>query len=254
MIRGGPFGRAGTAWIVGVIGVAAVVVFPGLRGGATLPGRAVPAAGETHPEDAPGSDAGLSAAGLAVDRLQLFRTGNGGSRMELDGPQLTAILRHTMPGVLPEGVEDPSVHIVDGQVRVHAHASPALVPGGRYLTEAIAALPETVEVELRGRVENERLQSIAYRVEEIRVEGVALPGPVVALVIGAIQLGDDPRGRGEASGGSPPDAAADGAPGETALRMRWPVDAGVLRVLSDRLVLERAEPLAQQAVDGSGGA
>lgn len=232
-----PFLR--TARLGAGLGVLGMVVLVGLRGYRAPVDAEVQDRPDVHPADAPSADAGPTAAGLMVDRLQLFRTGNGGGRLELDGRELTAILRHAVPGVIPAGVTDPSVRIVDGEVRVHAHVSPTLVPGGGYLTEAFEKLPEWVEVELRGRVETEHLSWIVYRVDDVVVEGVALPRGVVSLVIGAI----------DARGGVPTESP----PGDPVLRMRWPADVGVLSVVSDHIVLERAEPLLQQSVDGSGG-
>lgn len=245
---------ARVVWLLGGAAFVAGAALVARMSDVTVPESMPEARRETHPADAPVFDAGPAAAGMMVDRLQLFRTGNGGSRIELDGPELTSIIRHAVPGVIPAGVTNPSVHIVDGEVRVHAHVSPALVPGGRYLAEAVEALPESVEVELRGRLETERPGSIAYRVKDVLVEGVALPRPVVALVIGAIQPGDGSSEEAPSGEGGDVPVLSEDAARAPVLRMRWPADAGVLRVVSDRVVLERVEPLPGQSVDGSGGA
>lgn len=207
-----------------------------------------------HAEDAPAFDAGPTAAGTMVDRLQRFRSGNGSGRIEIDGPHLTSLVRHAMPALIPDGVTEPSVYVEDGIVRVHVHVSPGVLPGGRHLVDALETLPESVEVELRGRVVNDGVAWLAYRVEEVRVEGVELPAPVVALVLGAIQsLKQAPGAVGSDDGAS--DAGSVGSPpGAPVLRVRWAAELGTVRVLSDRIVLERVEPLPARAVDGSGGA
>ena len=242
------------AWLLMAVAVLAAVVRVGLPGDGASPEADAGVRRGAPPSADAGLDAGPTVAVVMVDRLQLFRTGNAGSRMELDGRQLTALVRHAVPGVIPAGVSSPSVQIVDGRVWVHAKVSPTLVPGGRYLTESLDALPESVEVELRGRLETEHPSSIVYYVDDVLVQGVAFPRAVAALVIGAIQAGEASAGPTPTQTPAGVRAAGEGAGSAPVLRMRWPADAGILRVVSDRVVLERAEPLLEQSVDGSGGA
>lgn len=243
-----------TGWLLGAAGLVAAVAFFVLRAGAPSGGAGPAARSAAHPEDAPGFDAGPTAAGAMVDRLQRFRSGAEGGRIELDGPHLTSLIRHAMPGVIPDGVSEPSVYIVDGVVRVHAHVSPGVLPGGRHLVDALETLPESVDVELRGLIANDGVAWVVYRVDEVLVEGVELPRPVVALVVGAIQNREGAPG-GARSDDDPPGAGStDSAAGEPVLRLRWAAELGIVRVGSDRVVIERVEPLPAQAVDGSGGA
>jgi hypothetical protein len=185
-------------------------------------------------------DAGPAAAVRMVDRLQLFRTGNAGSRLELDAPQLTALLRHAVPGLIPQGVRDPSVSIVDEEIRVRARVEPGALSGGEVLSDVLGALPERVDVELRGTLHRVAPSAVEYRIERATVGAVPLPNAVVAALVRRWPGGRVAPVEGE---GLPP-----------ALRAPWSSSDGHVRVSGGRVVIERPEPMLVQSVDGSGGA
>ncbi len=180
-------------------------------------------------------DAGPEAAVRMVDRIQLFRTGNGGKRLELDGAELTALLRHAVPGMVPEGVHDPSVHIVGDEIRVRARVSPEKVAGREALADVVAALPEVVDVELRGRLVRSP-DAVEFRIDRATVGAVPLPSAVVAALV---------RSWPGAGAADTPDAV---------LRAPWSLRDGLVDVVDGRVVIERPEPILVQSVDGSDGA
>ena len=101
------FGLAVSVGLVGSVALGALAVRSTGDNVALAPHAKLP------PKPTTEVDAGPVAAMRMVDRLQLFQTGNAGTRIELDGSELTALLRHTIPGILPAGVSDPVVQIVE---------------------------------------------------------------------------------------------------------------------------------------------
>ncbi|NIP56893.1 MAG: hypothetical protein GWO00_04860 [Gemmatimonadetes bacterium] len=105
------------------------------------------------------------------------------------------------------------------------------------LSSVLGALPDTVDVDLRGRLDSTPGRLI-FTVERARAAKVSLPHGVVAAVAAALarQSGDRILS---------PD-------GETAaLGLRWPDGVAYVTVLGDRLVLARGERIGSRAVDGS---
>lgn len=167
-----------------------------------------------------------------LDRLRLFRTGNAGERLVLDGRELSALLRYGVPGVLPIGVSDPSVELVDDRVRLSMYVATSHLPSARSVGRAVGLLPDTVVVDVFGSIQSfdGRLGLVVARLE---VAHVPLPSGLVDELLGAVRMSDLPE---------PPPATlwlprADGI--------------GTARVLQGALELLRAEPINDRAVDGS---
>lgn len=194
-----------------------------------------PVAEETAPLDVFGAaeadadDARI--ASLAEARLRLFTTGNGGERLVLDGDEITAVLRHSLPGMIPSGVSSPVVRLSDGTVRVTARIAADAFPGTPVLASVLDVLPDTLDVELRGRVLRDR-GTVALRIDRVSAERVPIPRAVVAAVVASL-------------------GAAAPADGHPTLRMAWPAGVTAMNVQGDRLVLERDVPaLAEPAGEG----
>lgn len=182
-------------------------------------------------EEADGDDARI--ASLAEARLRLFTTGNGGERLVLDGGEITAVLRHSLPGMIPSGVSSPVVRLSDGSVRVTARIAADAFPGTPVLASVLDVLPDTLDVEVRGRVVRDR-GTLALRIDRVSAERIPIPRAVVAAVVASL-------------------GAAAPADGHPALRMAWPTGITAMNVQGDRLVLERAAPaFAEPAGEGEG--
>jgi hypothetical protein len=184
-------------------------------------------------------DAGPDAAARMVDRIVLFRDGHAASRIELSSQDLTALLRHAAPGLVPEGVLDPEVLLAGSDVRLRARVAPARLPGGELLGSALAAMGDEVDVELRGRLVRLTPDRMGYRIDRAAVEGVPLPRAVVVRLVQGWP------------GGGVEDATEDP---RAIVAVRWPLGDARIRVRDGILELERAEPILSEAVDGSDGA
>lgn len=175
-------------------------------------------------------------------RLDLFRTGNGGPTLTLAGDDVTAVLRHFFPGLVPPGVSDPVVGLAGGVVRLTARVTADAFPTAPFLGKVLQALPDTVDVELYGTLATER-SGLSLRVDRMSMERVQLPTSVVASIVAALSLSSVDAG-----------STAGGAEAAPTLRLAWPRDLAAVHVRNDRLILERAEPALEHVVDGGGGA
>ena len=86
-----------------------------------------------------------------LDRVEAFRAGDSGEdRLLLDGPELSSVVRYSFPGILPPGVDDPSVGFRGDEMLLTARVAVASFPDVTALGEAIGILPDTVDVIIRG--------------------------------------------------------------------------------------------------------
>lgn len=204
--------------------------------------------GETSPRQAPPSGAPAEAvadsarfdaevATRAMDRLRLFRTGNAGEALELAADEITAVLRHAIPGVVPAGVSEPRVSLEDGGVRITARVAAAAFPGTPMLAPLLGVLPDTLDMDVRGTVVRDA-GGLAFRIDRVTVEHVPMPEGVVASVVASLAE------NGAAT------AVGPGRDEWPTMRLAWPSGISSLYVSGDRLVLERVG-MAEASVDGS---
>lgn len=175
-------------------------------------------------------------ASRAMDRLELFRAGNAGLRLSLGSDDVTALLRHGFPGVLPAGVADPRVTFVGDRLRVEARVATAEFPGSPRLASALGALPDTVAVDLLGRLVSAR-GHVRFEVQEARAGPIPVPLAVVSAI--ARELVQAPETRMASSNEDP------------AFVLRQPRGFSTVEVANGRLVLRRDERMIDRAVDGS---
>ena len=189
-------------------------------------------------------DAGPRVAATMVDRLQLFRTGNAGDRMTLDGPELTALLRHAASGLLPWGITAPRVRIMGREVRFDARASRDALSPSVDLGSVLGVLPDALDVTLWGRVIRNGPGGFALQIEHARVFHIPLPREAIAAIVaelpGGLAQGVPTRQTSHMAGAVP------------AIQLPWPHGITSVLVRDGLLVLERAEPILDRAVDGSG--
>ncbi len=185
---------------------------------------------------APAPEATPELAAGVMDRLQLFRSGMSGPRLSLGSDDVTALLRHGLPGVLPVGLIDPVVTFEGDRVRVDARLVAADFVGRAPLASVLGALPDTIHVHLRGRL-NGRGDYLSFEVDEAHAGPVPLPATVVAAI--ATEIGESSGARMASAGGDP------------TFGIRRPTGFAAADVRNGRLELRRYEPMIDRAVDGS---
>ncbi|MEM7415751.1 MAG: hypothetical protein AAF389_09670 [Gemmatimonadota bacterium] len=166
------------------------------------------------------------------------RTGRVTS-VALSGEDVTALVRESLPGLIPAGVVAPRVDVADGRLSIHADLVAQDFPGADELGAVIAALPDTASVSLGGVLVTRGDGWISYRVDYASVEGVPVPLAVVRSVLAKAPLGAIAGSGGERRGG-------DGPP---SVRMRLPRGVGAVYAIADHVIVERVEPIVDIVVD-----
>ena len=227
---------------IGLLGVGGASVVRGVVS-ARSPGDAVGARPASVGEPEAGDRAPVVAA-RTVDRLLLFRTGNGGDQLALDGEELTALLRHGLPGMVPEGVLKPTIRLEGGRVQAEAWVATEEWSGASHLNLVLAVLPDTVAIELAGTLARGSGR-LVFLIDQARANGVPIPRAVLGRMVTAMPLGGGQGAMTTRRGG---DSV------QPAFRVSWPRGIGSITVEGDQLLLAPAEPILERAVDGGGGA
>lgn len=223
----------GSSRRVSLVAFVALVVFLGVLGLRTV--RTPPAS--QPPEsaaDVPRATPEL--AQRAMDRLRHFRDGKAGFRLSLGSDDVTALLRHGLPGVLPMGLTNPLVTFEGERVRVEARLATEHFVARKALVAVLGVLPDTVPVEVVGRLEDGD-DFLRFVVHEARAGLVPLPSAALAAIASELAR---PSGSAFAATGEVP-----------SLAMRRPIGISLAEVVDGRLVLRRDEPKVDRAVDGS---
>lgn len=158
-----------------------------------------------------------------LDRFERFRQGDSGNRLALSGTELTSVVRYSLPGILPPGVEDTRVELEGERVKVTARVATRAFPQLPDLDAIIGLLPDTIPIEVRGTLVPHDQTHLALIVDRIRASHVPIPTRLLGDVLAG--LGREPLA---------------GLP-EDALGVPLPDGLESVRVQNDSLILV-AEP------------
>jgi hypothetical protein len=132
----------------------------------------------------------VPSAGLAeatLDRVEAFRAPEGvGDRLELDGVELSSVIRYALPGIIPPGVDSPGVEVEAGKVYLSARVAIAAFPDLPAVDEIVGLLPDTVDIELRGTVVPFGDGVSALHVERVEAERIPLPSRIIPGILRAL--------------------------------------------------------------------
>ncbi len=145
----------------------------------------------TGVEGAPAADADArepspELATETLDRYEAFQAGGAGERARFDATELTSVLRHGLPGVLPPGVDRPAVELRGGEVRLRARVAVAAFPELPALDEVIGLLPDTVDLSVTGVLLPFGDGHAALQVERLEASRIPLPGRMIPGVLRAL--------------------------------------------------------------------
>lgn len=121
-----------------------------------------------------------------LDRLESFRTGTGGDELRLGGAEISSLLRYALPGILPPGVNDPTVRMSDGHLHLSARVAVEAFPELPALGEVLGILPDTVSVEIRGSLTPFDVSRAALHVDRIEAAHIPLPARMIPDVLNAL--------------------------------------------------------------------
>mgnify|MGYP001045992355 CR=1 FL=1 len=134
-------------------------------------------------EEAAGPQPTPELAEETLDRFEALRAGTAGTRMALGGTELTAVIRHAIPGLLPAGVSEPEVRLQEGRVHLEARVSTASFPRLPALDQVVGFLPDTLPVEVRGSLMPYDQVNLALVVDRIRAARIPVPSRMVGDVL-----------------------------------------------------------------------
>jgi hypothetical protein len=160
-------------------------VFPPLEKMLGLTPPAFIPATESAAMEGGGITAGPSAAlaDATLDRFERFRQGEGGDRLALGGTELSSVLRYAMPGMVPPGVADPTVELVEGRVHLKARVAVAAFPHLPQLDRILGMLPDTVALEMEGSLVAVDQATMALMVDKVEASHVPIPKRMVGDVL-----------------------------------------------------------------------
>jgi len=165
---------------------------------------------EGEPDAAMGDEVSL--------RLERFLSGQEGDSLVLRGVEVSSVLEFTTAGLLPPGFDRPRIRFEDSVAVLSLRAATARLPSLPELEGVMEILPDTVPLELRGRIQ-EFPGGTSMKVESIEAARIPLPRRMYPSILEALGRRDRP--------GLPPEA------------VEVPLPRGVqgLYIPGDRLVL-----------------
>jgi len=212
-------------WLKGLFGKAVILLllvvaaYAGWRWGPQVFPRVHEWLGLTGVEETAAVFSSPELADSVMVRVQALRRGEGPSQLALGGDELTSVLRHSVPGLIPSGVFDPQVKLEDGRVHIRARVALGSFPDLPDLGPIIGMLPDTLDVALQAALMpfgNRRAALLVHRLEASRIP---LPRRLIPDVLAAMGRTDEP--------GLPPEA----------LLVPLPSGLGSAYILTDSLIL-----------------
>lgn len=154
-------------------------VFPWLEGMARIESH-------TAEADATRSVPSPELASATLERLEALQAGDAGSRLALDGVELTSLIRHGVPGIVPTGVGEPTVRLDDDRVTLSGRVGLDAFRGLQGFDEVVGLLPDTVEVVLGGVLMGLDEDNAAFQVDRIEASRVPLPRRMIPGILDAL--------------------------------------------------------------------
>lgn len=125
-----------------------------------------------------------------LDRIETFRAGQGSERLMLGGPQLSSVLRYSLPGILPPGVMEPMVDLRDGKMHLSARVAVSAFPDLPSLRDVVGMLPDTVDIDMHGGLIPHDDEHAAFLVERIYAMRIPLPGRFIPQILASLGRSD----------------------------------------------------------------
>lgn len=208
-----------------LLGVVVAAAWAGWRwGGRIFPGLEAWVAGRVEHLRASrdgGGEADPALAEAAMLRYDAFAAGEGADSLVLRAAEVSSLLRHALPGIVPPGASHPTVRFEDGAALVRVEVALSALPRVPELEGILEMLPETVPLELRGVLEPRGPGELALRATGIEASRIPIPRRFFPSILEALGREDRPR--------LPADAVA----------VPLPPGVGSAYIAADRLVLTR---------------
>jgi len=181
---------------LGLVGVGAVLLaaaYGGWRyGGDVFPGveRWV---GGSATEVADGPAPSQAIADSALERFNAFRmAGLTDSTLSLTDLELTSIARYALPGIMPEGVREPTIELDGDRIVLSALVAVDAFPEIPALDEVAGLLPDTVRIEMRSSLLLLNSSYAALVFDGVEASGIPLPARVIPGILQSLGRTDRP--------------------------------------------------------------
>lgn len=154
----------------------------------------------------------------AEEKLETILAGTP-AEVTLSGPELESLLLYRFDDRWPRGVSSPSVRLSDGELLLGLHVTRDVLPALPDMEAVLAFLPDTVPVQLRGRVVALGSGDAALLVHRIDASSIPIPRRLFPLILSQVQ--------GQQAVGVPPEA----------LVLPLPQEVRALRIEGSSLIL-----------------
>lgn len=122
-----------------------------------------------------------------LDRVEALRRGGvTEGRLRLGGAEVSSVVRYSLGGILPPGVEEPTVEFLGEDLVLTARVAVNAFPELPALDEVLGLLPDTVQIEMRGAVLPFGPRLAALHVERVEASHIPLPGRMVPGILEAL--------------------------------------------------------------------
>ncbi|NNM31982.1 MAG: hypothetical protein HKO53_02900 [Gemmatimonadetes bacterium] len=175
---------------VGLVISAILIAYGGWRWGSAVFPRAEAMLGIDRPEET-APEATPEIAARTQERVEAFLQG-AESELRLEGVEVSSVLNHTIPGMIPTGVHRPLVLFRDDLVEFHAAVVRDRLPDGGLDQGFGGILPDTFTVEVRGTLMPFGDAGAVFMVSRVQAEGLPLPRKVYREVLQRMMPGERP--------------------------------------------------------------
>jgi hypothetical protein len=125
-------------------------------------------------------------ASATLERIEALQAGAAGSRLALDGAELTSLIRHGLPGIVPAGVGEPTVRMDDDRVTLSGRVALDAFRDLQGFDEVAGLLPDTVDVVLKGVLMGLDDAHAAFQIDRVEASRVPLPRRLIPGILGAL--------------------------------------------------------------------
>lgn len=157
----------------------------------------------------------------ALTRIQSLQEPEEPTEVALTGPEVTSVLRYSVPGLIPDGIRGLEVELKEERVRLMARVALSSFPDLPDLGPVLGILPDTVEVRLEATLLPFGGRQAALLVQDLEASRIPLPRRLIPEILRSLGREDRP--------GLPPEA------------LLVPLPAGVTSayIRTDSLILSR---------------
>lgn len=131
-------------------------------------------------------DASPELADATLDRLERFRAGEGPAVIALGDAELSSVVRYALPGLVPPGVDRPSIRLSDGRVLLTARVAVEAFPDLPALDQVLGLLPDSVDILMDGTLAAWGRENLTLTIHRMEASGIPLPERMIPRVLTAM--------------------------------------------------------------------